>query len=362
MPATRARTRAPAAPRSGRFPPNSRWSTPSAGGMVPVTGTPFETVTGADGAGCRSWPRPTTAPASSSSRAPGRLCAVHRTAGPGLLPSACRNFPRVALRDPPRDVRHAVALLPDRRPASAAGPGPGDRRRPAVAHARRRGRRPRRDRRAAAAAAPGHAHESRRATTAWEREAVATLNDRRLPPPRPSRRSRRRRRRPATGGRERRRCPRAIEDAFADARDGAPSAAGRVSRAGTCRQGFLAAHAFASWAAYQHGGLGAAAAAVQTALRAVRAGARRGSARRRTPTLTTRSSPRSGSGLSPEARTHTMSVLDRFLRYVAIDTRSERGVDELPEHARAAGADADPRRRAAVASAWTTCRSTRTAT
>src|SRR6185436_6391704 len=30
----------------------------------------------------------------------GRLCAVHRTVGPRLLPSACRNFPRIALRDP----------------------------------------------------------------------------------------------------------------------------------------------------------------------------------------------------------------------------------------------------------------------
>ena len=32
--------------------------------------------------------------------AAGRLCAIHRAAGPGLLPVACRNFPRVALRDP----------------------------------------------------------------------------------------------------------------------------------------------------------------------------------------------------------------------------------------------------------------------
>ena len=30
----------------------------------------------------------------------GRLCAIHRDAGPELLPSACRNFPRVTLRDP----------------------------------------------------------------------------------------------------------------------------------------------------------------------------------------------------------------------------------------------------------------------
>jgi Fe-S-cluster containining protein len=29
----------------------------------------------------------------------GRLCAIHRDAGPALLPTACRNFPRVTLRD-----------------------------------------------------------------------------------------------------------------------------------------------------------------------------------------------------------------------------------------------------------------------
>ncbi|MGH9372884.1 MAG: YkgJ family cysteine cluster protein [Vicinamibacterales bacterium] len=29
----------------------------------------------------------------------GRLCAIHRDAGPELMPSACRNFPRIALRD-----------------------------------------------------------------------------------------------------------------------------------------------------------------------------------------------------------------------------------------------------------------------
>ena len=30
----------------------------------------------------------------------GGLCAIHRDAGPELMPDACRNFPRVALRDP----------------------------------------------------------------------------------------------------------------------------------------------------------------------------------------------------------------------------------------------------------------------
>jgi hypothetical protein len=30
----------------------------------------------------------------------GGLCAIHRTAGPALMPEACRTFPRVALRDP----------------------------------------------------------------------------------------------------------------------------------------------------------------------------------------------------------------------------------------------------------------------
>ena len=127
----------------------------------------------------------------------------------------------------------------------------------------------------------------------WEREAVATLNDRRLPPAgavtaisaataacsewRPGRR------RPV---RHNRGCVRECSRAAVSTRP--------ASRIDHAVKSFLAAHAFASWAAYQQGGLGAAAAAVQNALDAVRAGARQRRGATGTATPTTRSSPRSG--------------------------------------------------------------------
>lgn len=50
----------------------------------------------------------------------GRLCVIHAAAGPGALPSACRHFPRVVLRDPRGtfvSLSHvcptAASLLPD---------------------------------------------------------------------------------------------------------------------------------------------------------------------------------------------------------------------------------------------------------
>ena len=162
MPATRVRTRAPAAPRS--------WPIPVEQPLVDAVrrgtgagrrGRPFETVTGADGG--RLSILATTGDGACVFFEPraGRLCAVHRTVGPRLLPSACRNFPRIALRDP-RGVfvtlshycpTAARLLLLDRDLAIVDAPR--------VAHPRRRRRRPGRDRRAAAAAAPGHAHEPR---------------------------------------------------------------------------------------------------------------------------------------------------------------------------------------------------------
>jgi hypothetical protein len=100
---------------------------------------------------------------------------------------------------------------------------------------------------------------------AWEREAVAALNDRRLPPAEAvaaisAATAASSEWRPGNGE-----LSAAIEEAFADAR----AAAGNrraVSRLEHAVKSFLAAHAFASWAPYQHGGLGAAAATIQTAL------------------------------------------------------------------------------------------------
>jgi hypothetical protein len=60
----------------------------------------------------------------------------------------------------------------------------------------------------------------------------------------------------------------AIGNAFDEARQAA-ACHRPVSRMEHAIKSFLAAHAFASWAAYQQGGLSAAAAAVQTALTAL---------------------------------------------------------------------------------------------
>jgi hypothetical protein len=233
-------------------------------GKVPANGTPFETVTGADGG--RLSILATTGEGACVFFEPraGRLCAVHRTVGPGLLPSACRNFPRIALRDPRGifvTLSHycptaARLLLLDRDLAIVDAPAPltldGE-----VEGLDATGVLP-------PLLRPGMLM-SLDAYDTWEREAVATLNDRRLPPSgavaaisaataacsewRPGRGE----------------LPAAIADAFANARPAAVSTR-PISRIDHAVKSLLAAHAFASWAAYQLGGLGAAAAAVETAL------------------------------------------------------------------------------------------------
>ena len=233
-------------------------------GEVPANGTPFETVTGADGG--RLSILATTADGACVFFEPraGRLCTVHRTVGPGLLPSACRNFPRIALRDPRGifvTLSHycptaARLLLLDRDLAIVDAPAPltldGE-----VEGLDATGVLP-------PLLRPGMLM-SLDAYDTWEREAVATLNDRRLPPSgavaaisaataacsewRPGRGE----------------LPAAVADAFANARRAAVNTR-PTSRMDHAVKSFLAAHAFASWAAYQRGGLGAAAAAVQIAL------------------------------------------------------------------------------------------------
>jgi hypothetical protein len=233
-------------------------------GMVPVSGTPFETVSGADGR--RLSILATTGGGACVFFEPraGRLCAVHRTVGPGLLPGACRNFPRIAVRDP-RGVfvtlshycpTAARLLLLDQdlsivdAPArltldgEVEGLDATDVLPPLLR--------------------PGMLM-SLEAYDAWEREAVATLNDRTLPPAEAvaaisAATAAARDWRPDEGG-----LSAAVEDAFAAARKAAAGTR-RVSRMDHAVKSFLAAHAFASWAAYQQGGLSAAAAAVQAAL------------------------------------------------------------------------------------------------
>ena len=232
--------------------------------MVPVTGTPFETVSAADGS--RLSILATTEDGACVFFEPlaGRLCAVHRTVGPRLLPSACRNFPRIALRD----ARGVFVTLSHYCPTAAR----------LLLH----------DQDLAIVEAPvsltlDDTVEGLDATgvlppllrpgmlmsldayDTWEREAITTLNDRRLTA-----------RdavnaigaataaacewRPASGA-----LSRTIEDAFAAARQAAGGSA-EVSRRERAVKRFLGAHAFASWAAYQNGGLGAVAGAIHATL------------------------------------------------------------------------------------------------
>ncbi len=232
---------------------------------VPANGTPFETVTGADGG--RLSILATTGDGACVFFEPraGRLCAVHRTVGPGLLPSACRNFPRIALRDPRGifvTLSHycptaARLLLLDQDLAIVDAPAPltldGE-----VEGLDATGVLP-------PLLRPGMLM-SLDAYDTWEREAVATLNDRRLPPSgavtaisaataacsewRPGRGE----------------LSAAIEDAFANARRARRQHSARVPN-GPCRsRASLPRMRSRAGRAYQQGGLGAAAAAVQTAL------------------------------------------------------------------------------------------------
>ena len=231
---------------------------------VPVNGTPFETVSAADGR--RLSILATTADGACVFFEPraGRLCTVHRAAGPGLLPSACRNFPRIALRDP-RGVfvtlshycpTAARLLLRDQDLSIVDAPA-----------------RLTLDGQVEGLDATGVLPPLLRpgmlmsldAYDAWEREAVAALNDRTLSPAAAvsviaAATNAATGWRPGEGE-----LSAAIENAFADVRQAA-ACNHSVSRMEHAIKSFLAAHAFASWAAYQQGGLSAAAAAVQGAL------------------------------------------------------------------------------------------------
>jgi Fe-S-cluster containining protein len=232
--------------------------------QVPVAGTAFETVSAPDGTRISILAGTEDGACVFFEPLLGRLCAVHRTMGPGFLPSACRNFPRIALRDP----RGLFVTLSHYCPTAAR----------LLLH----------DQDLAIVEAPASLTlddtvEGLDATAVlppllrpgmlmsldaydtWEREVVTTLNDRELTA-----------RaavnaigaataaacewRPASGT-----LSRTIEAAFAGARRASGRSAD-VSRLEHALKRFLGAHAFASWAAYQNGGLGAIAAAIQTTL------------------------------------------------------------------------------------------------
>jgi Fe-S-cluster containining protein len=193
----------------------------------------------------------------------GRLCTVHRVGGPALLPSACRNFPRIALRDPRGlfvTLSHycptaARLLLTDRDLAIVAAP---------------------------VSITLDHTVEGLDATavlppllrpgmlitlqayTTWEREAVATLNDRMLPPHDATVAIAAATRAATSWQQSDGELSATIAVAFAEARHAARRRP--ASRLEHAVKSFLAAHAFASWAAYQHGGLEAVATTIQSVL------------------------------------------------------------------------------------------------
>ena len=200
--------------------------------------------------------------------AAGRLCAIHRAVGPELLPVACRNFPRVALRDARGlfvTLSHycptAARLLLSPTPLSIV---------PAPASLTLNGEADGLD---ATDVLPPLLRPGMLLTlegyTAWERHAVSVFADddrdldardaldiisrattticRWQPGPRSLLTS--------------------IDDAFAAAGaniERAPRSGSRAVQRAARR--FLAAHAFASWAAYQHGGLLAVVRSLQVAL------------------------------------------------------------------------------------------------
>ena len=233
-------------------------------GRLPVAGPAFETARAAGGGAVSVLATAADGACVFFERQRGRLCAVHRTLGAGLLPSACRNFPRVALRDPRGifvTLSHycptaARLLLQDRELAIVAAPGS------ITLNDTVEGL-------DATAVLPPLLRPGMLITldaySAWEREAVAALNDRRLPA------------RAAVTAiaaattaaigwlPEDGDLSEKIEDAFSHARQ-ALAQGQPVSRMEHAIKGFLAAHAFASWAAYQQGGLGAAVSAIHSVL------------------------------------------------------------------------------------------------
>jgi Fe-S-cluster containining protein len=233
-------------------------------GQVPVTRQAFDAARAPDGSLVSVLATAADGACVFFERENGRLCAVHRTRGPALLPSACRNFPRVALRDPRGifvTLSHycptaARLLLQDRELAVVEAPASMTL-----------------DDTVEGLDATGVLPPLLRpgmlmtldAYSTWEREAVAALNDRRLSA------------RAAVAAIEAATTvaigwlpedgdmSKKIEGAFADARQEMALSQG-ASRMEHAIKSFLAAHAFANWAAYQQGGLGASVTAIQSAL------------------------------------------------------------------------------------------------
>jgi Fe-S-cluster containining protein len=235
--------------------------------LVPVSGPAFAAGGGSDGRRVQILATTQAGACVFFEPEQGRLCAIHRTMGPGLLPAACRNFPRIALRDPrgvfvtlshycPTAARmllddHDMAIV--EAPASLTLDG-------AVEGLDATAVMPPLLRPGMLMNLEGY--------TAWEHAAITTLND------------------PALEARAAVRVIEAatavatrwrpggeslsawIEMAFANART-APAAHRDDAAFAPFEQAakrFVAAHAFASWSAYQDGGLPAVARSVRSAL------------------------------------------------------------------------------------------------
>ncbi len=194
----------------------------------------------------------------------GRLCTIHRRGGPHLLPSMCRHFPRVVVNDP----RGASLTLSHFCPTAAALLF--ERRRLAIVHA-------------PAALALDGTLEGLDATdvlpplltggvltdwegySTWEAEAVALFDIDHLQPERAvealtSATAVTCSWRPGSES-----MANAVQRAFAQSRP-AVSNGGRWGHFARTVNAFLAAHAFASWAAYEADGLPAIPVAVAEAL------------------------------------------------------------------------------------------------
>jgi len=241
--------------------------------LLPVAGQAFRTAAAPDGSQVSILATTESGDCVFFERERGRLCAVHRTMGAALLPAACRNFPRVALRDA-RGVfvtlshycpTAAQLLVPDRDIAIVQAPLTltlDDQ----VEGLDATGVLPPLLRPGMLMTLDGY--------SAWEDAAVATLNDRALTA-RAAVRVIDAATAAATGWR-----PGGgslcgwIEAAFVSAREAARTTTSDDRSFSTLEHAakrFLAAHVFANWSAYQAGGIGAVVQWVESALETLEA-------------------------------------------------------------------------------------------
>ena len=198
----------------------------------------------------------------------GRLCSIHRRGGQALLPSACRHFPRVAVTDPRGTsitLSHfcptAAGLLFAGAPLAIVDAPPGVALGGTVEGLDATGVLP-----------PLLSHgvlTDWAAYSAWEAEAVALFNVTDLAPEDAADLLTNATERACSWKPGREPLAVAVRRAFAAAKAAGAGGPGKWGSLGQAVNAFLAAHAFASWAAYEPGGLRSVAAAVRAALNAL---------------------------------------------------------------------------------------------